>query len=66
MTDKSNTSLESKLTRLLEQYDARQDTNGVRFALAAPKRGWRWDWSSPDRPSSISSPARLSSTSPRW
>ena len=40
-------SLESRLTRLLEQYDARQDTHGVRFALAAPKRGWRWEWSSP-------------------
>jgi CubicO group peptidase (beta-lactamase class C family) len=47
MTDKSITTLESKLTRLLEQYDARQDTNGVRFALASPKRGWRWEWSSP-------------------
>ena len=47
MSNKSTTSLESKLTRLLEQYDARQDTNGVRFALAAPKRGWRWEWSSP-------------------
>jgi D-alanyl-D-alanine carboxypeptidase len=45
MTDKSTTSLESKLTRLLEQYDARADTNGVRFALAAPQRGWRWEWS---------------------
>ncbi|HSN76635.1 MAG TPA: serine hydrolase domain-containing protein, partial [Anaerolineae bacterium] len=41
------TNLESRLTRLLEQYDARQDTNGVRFALAAPKHGWRWEWSSP-------------------
>ena len=47
MSNKSTTSLESKLTRLLEQYDARQDTNGVRFALAAPKRGWHWEWSSP-------------------
>jgi CubicO group peptidase (beta-lactamase class C family) len=47
MSNKSTTSLESNLTRLLERYDARQDTNGVRFALAAPKRGWRWEWSSP-------------------
>ena len=47
MSDKSITNLESRLTRLLEQYNARQDTNGVRFALAAPKRGWRWEWSSP-------------------
>ena len=47
MSNKSTTNLESRLTRLLEQYDARQDTNGVRFALAAPKHGWRWEWSSP-------------------
>lgn len=47
MSNKATTNLESRLTRLLEQYDARPDTNGVRFALAAPQRGWRWEWSSP-------------------
>lgn len=47
MSDKSPATLQSKLARLLEQYDARPDTNDVRFALAAPQRGWRWEWSSP-------------------
>lgn len=47
MTDKLTTGLESQLTRSLEQYDARPDTNGVRFAFASPRRGWRWEWSSP-------------------
>ena len=47
MSNNSTTGLESKLTRLLEQYDARPDTNGVRFAFASPQRGWRWEWSSP-------------------
>lgn len=41
------TSLERRLAGLLERYDGRADTNGVRFALAAPARGWRWEWSSP-------------------
>ncbi len=47
MSNNSTTNLESKLTRLLEQYDARNDTNGVRFAFTSPQRGWRWEWSSP-------------------
>jgi CubicO group peptidase (beta-lactamase class C family) len=47
MSKTSTTNLENKLTRLLEQYDARPDTNDVRFAFASPQRGWRWDWSSP-------------------
>lgn len=47
MSNNSTTSLEGKLTRLLEQYDARPDTNGVCFAFASPQRGWRWEWSSP-------------------
>ena len=40
------TNLERRLAGLLERYDGRTDTNGVRFALAAPTRGWRWEWSS--------------------
>lgn len=47
MSNQSTANLESKLTRLLEQYGARPDTNEVRFAFAAPRRGWRWEWSSP-------------------
>ena len=47
MSNKSTTHLEGKLAGLLEQYDARPDTNDVRFAFAAPQRGWRWEWSSP-------------------
>lgn len=39
--------LEAKLSRLLQKYDTRSDTNGVRFALAIPSRGWSWEWSSP-------------------
>jgi CubicO group peptidase (beta-lactamase class C family) len=45
--NQSTTNLENKLALLLEKYDARPDTNGVRFAFAAPQRGWRWEWSSP-------------------
>jgi CubicO group peptidase (beta-lactamase class C family) len=47
MIAESTTTLEGKLARLLEQYDARPDTNAVRFAFAAPQRGWRWEWSAP-------------------
>ncbi len=47
MSNQAITTLEGKLTRLLEQYAARPDTNDVRFALASPQRGWRWEWSSP-------------------
>ena len=47
MSKKSTTNLEGKLARLLEQYNARPDTNDVRFAFASPQRGWRWEWSSP-------------------
>lgn len=39
--------LESRLAAFLGKYDARADTNGVRFALASPSRGWSWEWSSP-------------------
>ncbi|MDP2233910.1 MAG: serine hydrolase domain-containing protein, partial [Actinomycetota bacterium] len=39
--------LESRLSGLLHKYDIRTDTNGVRFALASPSRGWNWEWSSP-------------------
>ncbi len=47
MPNQAITNLEGKLMRLLEQYNARPDTNAVRFALASPQRGWRWQWSSP-------------------
>lgn len=42
-----NTELESRLSGVLAKYDSRVDTNGVRFALSSPGRGWRWVWSSP-------------------
>ena len=35
-------SLESALAKTLGAYDARSDTNAVRFALASPSRGWSW------------------------
>jgi D-alanyl-D-alanine carboxypeptidase len=44
------TRLESGLTKLLASYDARADTNAVRFALASPSRGWSWEWASPGSP----------------
>jgi D-alanyl-D-alanine carboxypeptidase len=39
--------LEAGLTVLMRKYDARSDTNGVRFALNSPSRGWNWEWPSP-------------------
>jgi len=39
--------LESELAAIISKYDRRRDTNAVRFALASPSRGWRWEWSSP-------------------
>ena len=39
--------LERKLSQLAAKYDARSDTNSVRFALASPCRDWRWEWSAP-------------------
>jgi len=42
--------LEAGLARMLGSYDARDDTNGVRFALASPRRDWSWAWASPGSP----------------
>lgn len=42
--------LESRLTRILEGYAARGDTNAVRFALASPSRHWSWEWSEAKAP----------------
>ncbi len=39
--------LERRLSKLVASYDARPDTNSVRFALASPSRDWSWQWSSP-------------------
>lgn len=39
--------LESRLAAVLGKYASRADTNGVRFALASPRRGWDWEWSCP-------------------
>ncbi len=39
--------LERRLAATLAKYDARPDTGSVRFALASPARGWRWEWASP-------------------
>jgi CubicO group peptidase (beta-lactamase class C family) len=40
--------LEGDLARILSTYDARSDTNAVRFALASPSHGWSWELASPD------------------
>lgn len=45
-----DTVLESKLSRILAAYGARSDTSAVQFALASPKRAWRWEWSAPGSP----------------
>ena len=42
--------LESRLAGILTKYDSRTDTTSVRFALASPERGWRWEWASPGSP----------------
>jgi len=47
MTESQGTPLEARLASLLTTYDARADTNGVRFALASPRRGWSWSWEAP-------------------
>jgi CubicO group peptidase (beta-lactamase class C family) len=36
--------LEERLSAILAKYAARSDTAAVRFALASPSRGWRWEW----------------------
>jgi D-alanyl-D-alanine carboxypeptidase len=41
------TKLERGLAKLLASYDARADTNSVRFALTSPSRDWSWEWASP-------------------
>jgi D-alanyl-D-alanine carboxypeptidase len=45
-----NARLEAGLATTLEKYDARSDTNAVRFALESPSRGWSWGWTSPGSP----------------
>ncbi|MBU4269215.1 MAG: beta-lactamase family protein [Acidobacteria bacterium] len=47
---RNQVALERNLARVLSSYDARSDTNAVRFALASPRRGWSWEWASPDSP----------------
>jgi len=42
--------LESRLSKILGSYDARPDTNALRFALASPGRGWSFEWGSPGSP----------------
>jgi D-alanyl-D-alanine carboxypeptidase len=45
-----NARLEEDLAAILAKYDARFDTNAVRFALESPSRGWSWGWASPGSP----------------
>ena len=40
--------LTTRLSDVMSKYDARPDTNGVRFALASPDREFYWEWSSPE------------------
>ncbi|MBS3956325.1 MAG: beta-lactamase family protein [Clostridiales bacterium] len=42
--------LESKLGRLAARYDARSDTNDVRFALSSPSHNFDWQWESTGSP----------------
>ena len=36
--------LEEHLLMLLRDFDAREDTHEVQFALASPRYGWSWQW----------------------
>jgi D-alanyl-D-alanine carboxypeptidase len=45
----NDNALNEKLTKILEAFANRPDTNAVQFALESPSHNWQWSWSEADK-----------------